>query len=130
MLVPAGAHAREFGPYAVEQYRVIDGDTVEMMLIVYPNEYHRIKIREAHINTPEKRTRSACEKRAGIAATEFTEQFLKNKRIMVHRVREGKYAGRLLGAIFADGVSLASQLLEHGHAVRYEGGKREPWCQD
>jgi endonuclease YncB( thermonuclease family) len=69
-----------------------------------------------------------CEKTAGIAATEFTQAFVEKGAITVEDVRNGKFAGRVLGSVFVDGNSLADALLASGHARVYHGGKRRPWC--
>lgn len=44
-----------YGPYQADLVRVIDGDTIEVDLHVYPGEVVRVSVRENGINTPEKR---------------------------------------------------------------------------
>lgn len=122
--------AAVFGPYSAEVVKVIDGDTVKMQLGLGPGLTKTINIRLDGVNTPEKRTRDLCEKAAGIAATAFTEQWLANATTLsVSNVRNGKYAGRWLGSIAADGVDLTTALIESGHGRPYHGGKRQPWCE-
>lgn len=119
-----------YGPYRAALVRVIDGDTVELDLAIYPGLSSRVRIREDGINTPEKRTSSPCEKVAGLAATAFTEVFLTDRELIVAGVREGKYAGRLLGHIYAGAEPLGLALQAEGLARPYDGGKRAPWCID
>lgn len=123
--------AELYGPYRADVVRVIDGDTVEVDLHLYPGVTQRVKVREYGINTPEKRTALACEKVAGIAATVEAAKFLAGKHITVDRVDPSstKYAGRISGNIYANGGSLADHMIQTGHAREYYGGKREPWCR-
>ena len=122
--------AAMFGPYNAEVVKIIDGDTVKMQLGLSPGLTKTINIRLDGVNTPEKRTRDQCEKTAGLAATAYTEQWLANaEKITVSNVRNGKYAGRWLGSIAADGRDLATDLIASGHGRPYHGEKRKPWCE-
>ena len=127
-LLLAVATANAYGPYDAQLVRVVDGDTIDLGVELWPGLVQRVKIRLAGINTPEKRTRLLCEKTAGIAATKFTQVFVESGSITVDGVRNGKFAGRVLGNVFVDGKSLADALLAAGHARVYNGGKRKPWC--
>ena len=59
---------------------------------------------------------------------EFSRYSYKVGEITVDGVRNGKFAGRVLGNVFVDGHSLADALLASGYARVYDGGKRKPWC--
>jgi len=74
----ASAQAEEtYGPYNARVLRIIDGDTVQVEVAIWPGLKQVTKLRLAGINTPEKRGKvSVCEKRAGYAATAFTRSFL------------------------------------------------------
>ena len=132
--------ASAYGPYNAQLVRVVDGDTIELGVELWPGLVQQVKIRLVGINTPEKRintkkikdeskrNRAICEKIAGIAATEFTRAFVESGSITVDDVRNRKFAGRVLGYIFVDGNSLSDALLASGHARIYNGGKRKPWC--
>lgn len=119
-----------FGPYQASLVTVKDGDTVVLDLYVWPGQTNQISVRELGIDTPEKRTRNLCEKELGYKATNFTIGFLANKHITVENVEYGKYAGRVLGNIYADGESLSEALLSEGLAVKYDGGKKSEWCKE
>ena len=120
-----------YGPYNADLVRVIDGDTAELDLHVFPNVVFRISVRESGIDTPEKRTRNECEKELGLRATMYTNLFLQNyRKITVYNVELGKYAGRVLGNIFVNDESLSQYLIEEGLARPYFGGHRQPWCED
>lgn len=119
-----------FGPYMADLVEVKDGDTVVMDVHVWPGQINRIAIREFGVDTPEKRTRNLCEKELGIKATNFTKEFLQNKILLVTNLKEGKYAGRMLGTIVADGEELSTALISNGHGREYFGGRRQQWCEE
>jgi endonuclease YncB( thermonuclease family) len=126
LLLTQGACA--YGPYKAELVRVVDGDTIDVTIELWPGLTRKARIRLEGVNAPETRTKLQCEKTAGIAATEFTQAFVESGAITVDGVRNGKFAGRVLGHVFVDGNSLADVLLATGHARVYSGGKRKPWC--
>ncbi len=131
-----------YGPYHADLERVVDGDTVKVVLHLYPGLEQRVSLRLKGINTPEHRPRfkchrpdgckalKQCEKEAARQATAFTHDFLNGRRLVVRKVSNGKYAGRVTGHITADGKDLAEALVAAGHARPYKGGKRGWWCEE
>jgi len=118
-----------YGPYPARLVRVIDGDTVEVDVDLWPGLVQRIHVRLDGVNTPEKHGASACEKAAGLRATEFTQKLLgKARRLILTGVRPDKYGGRVLGRILADDKDLGEALLRAGLAKPYHGEKRGAWC--
>jgi len=121
----------EYGPYKAKVVRVIDGDTVELDVFVWPGLKQRIHLRLDGVNTPEKRGKgvTACEKAAAVKASAFTQTFLSGqKSLEVSGIRLGKFAGRVLGHITANGKDLGQALISAGLARPYAGGKRKAWC--
>lgn len=132
LLVPYVAQAAQtYGPYNAEVVRIIDGDTVELRVAIWPNLAQQISLRLDGVNTPEKRRAPACEKALAKKATEFTRQFIGDaETIRLYDVRLGKYAGRALGRIEVIGKGfLGPALIAAGHAREYHGGARHPWCE-
>ena len=120
-----------YGSYQAEVLKVIDGDTVKLSVHIWPKLTQEINLRLKKINTPEKRGKriSDCEKKAGQAATNFTQRWLKGAKIVtVSDIQLGKYAGRVLGKLSRNGKDLGEALIKAGHAKPYAGGKRQPWC--
>lgn len=130
--VTSVAAAEHHGPYRATVVKVIDGDTVLLDVAIWPGLVQRVSLRLAGVNTPEKRGRgiSDCEKKAGQAATTFTQRFLKDAgQVVISEVRLGKYAGRALGRLSSKGKDLGEALIQAGHAMRYDGGTRTAWCR-
>ncbi len=131
ILLPLTAWSAEtFGPYDADVVRVIDGDTIELDVHVWPQLTQRINLRLDGVNTPEKRGSPECEKALARQASDFTNQFIgEASTVRLHSVRHGKYAGRALGRIEIPGKGfIGPALIEAGLAREYHGGARQPWC--
>ena len=108
--------------YKAEVDRVVDGDTVDVLLDLSFGVYRKVRIRANGIDTPESRTRNKAEKVLGLAAKKRMK-VLSGKAIYVESLNGGKLDkyGRLL----ADMRDICKILIEEGHAVKYDGGKKK-----
>jgi micrococcal nuclease len=123
--------ADTFGPYKAEVLRVIDGDTIEVNVYIWPDLTQTTKLRLRGVDTPESKGKkiSLCEKKAGVAATQFTRKWLQGAHdITISDVAYGKFAGRMIGRILKGDADLGDALVKAGHAIPYHGGHRERWC--
>lgn len=133
LLNPAYSADKLFGPYHHNKLlRIIDGDTMEMDLNIFPDLFVRYSLRIDGVNTPETRTTLKCEKVAGLAAKEFAEEWFKqHPEFIVYDIKYGKFAGRVLGKVRTNkGIDYGTALIAAGHAKEYHGEKREAWCED
>ncbi len=108
--------------------RVIDGDTIDVVLDLGFDISYRGRIRFQGINAPESRTRDAVEKQAGLAAKRYVEDWINGheQRVIIQTSLDdrGKF-GRILGRILNDeGECLNDEMVSLGHATPYDGGKR------
>jgi micrococcal nuclease len=126
----------ELFQYEAEVIRVVDGDTIDAKISLGFDVYVKKRIRFQGFNAPESRTRDLEEKKRGLAAKDRVIEILEengNKFILkshgVGKLKShgvGKY-GRCLGEIFVEtlgGDSLQKTLINEGHGVEYNGGKR------
>ena len=111
--------------YNAKGLRVVDGDTVDATVDLGFDTWKKIRIRLVGINTPETRTRDLEEKAKGLAAKNFLIDLLKkhNNEFILHSQGVGKY-GRCLGNLFLGEANVNDLLINEGHAVEYQGGKR------
>ncbi|MDH4225862.1 MAG: thermonuclease family protein [Deltaproteobacteria bacterium] len=126
----AGVPPKPFGPYPAIVERVIDGDTIQTAIELWPGLVQHIHLRLLGVNAPEIHGKNIapCEKAAGQKAKAFVERLLQGaKTIIVTQVKPDKYGGRALGRMEADGQDVSARLLKAGLAVVYNGGKREKW---
>jgi len=111
--------------------RIIDGDTVEVMVDFLPKELgNKLYVRVWGVDTPENgfRAQSEYEAQLGENASMFTKKLIKNaKEIKINLIMWDKYGGRVLGDIIIDGRSLRKLLLDNGFAREYYGTKKELW---
>ena len=117
--------------------RVVDGDTIDVIIDLGFSVWKKMRVRMEGINTPESRTRDLEEKKRGLAAKDRLKSILEfnNNKCILKVSGVGKY-GRALATVLVeslsplngeDGITLIDvnkQLIEEGHAVEYWGGKR------
>ena len=97
--------------------KIIDGDTVDVDVDLGWNiSVTNQRIRLHGVDCPESRTRDLEEKKYGLAAKAFVQEFLKVGSVVTLRTLEkGKY-GRYLGELYlADGRCVNKLLEEEGH---------------
>lgn len=108
---------------------VYDGDTVTAAFETLGAGIYTHKIRMLGIDTPEIRTKSVQEKKAGVKAKEYLQDLILDKIVMLHIKSSDKY-GRILATIFVDKLDVNEHMVTAGHARVYDGGKREAWVYD
>jgi len=109
--------------YEVEVLRVVDGDTVDVRIDLGFNVWHKCRVRMVGINAPESRTKDLEEKEKGLAAKEWLKERLDGTSVELQSQGTGKY-GRVLGEFYIDETNINQEMVEVGHAVAYDGGKR------
>lgn len=111
--------------YKVILDRVVDGDTADVHIdLGFDVRLQGQRIRLFGLDTWESRTRDLEVKAKGLLAKEFTKRMLEDAtEIILISHERGKY-GRILGELICDGVNLNDALIEHGHGVKYFGGKK------
>lgn len=128
-----GACAAQEAPYPYGILRVVDGDTllVEAPFLPLPLK-PTLYLRLSGIDTPERGQKAKCvkESRRADHAKSFVETELQNAndiKLVIHGW--DKYGGRILGAVYVDGVSLAEKLINENYAIEYDGGEKLfNWC--
>jgi micrococcal nuclease len=114
--------------YRAEVIRVIDGDTLALMVDLGCDVHVGLTVRLKDIDTPERGTPE------GVAATEFVKDWLARHAVargrasgefvvnlVTHKDKREKY-GRYLGDIYAGGTWLNEDLVAYGHAERVAYG--------
>lgn len=100
---------------------VYDGDTFKVYLACkYPIFCKAIPVRVRGVDCPEMRGGTPETK----AAKAFTKQFLRGGKIFLRNCSRDKYF-RLLCEVKVNGADFGTALIEHGHAVPYDGGTKK-----
>lgn len=112
--------------YQAKCLRVVDGDTVDVLIDLGFNTHSTQRLRLFGIDAPESRTRDLEEKERGKAATRFLQDLIENSPLplIVKTVKDsqGKY-GRYLATLYLGNQtsrSINATLVEQGHATYKE----------
>jgi micrococcal nuclease len=124
--------------YGATVLKVVDGDTIELMIDLGFNIHHKIRVRLYGVNTPESRTKNLAEKEMGLKAKKFTEDWLTNhKWVYVNTIpdKNDKY-GRILAKIFSSDdieapttACLNKDIIQSGYAREYYGVGDKTWTE-
>jgi len=130
-VAPAAAVEPLPGPVAAEVLDVIDGDTIAVRARVWIGHEVTTHVRLDEADTPELRGRCDREKMLARAARDRVAALAPaGSAVWLRGVVLGKYAGRVVARVqLPDGRDLAEVLLSEGLARRYDGGRREEWCE-
>lgn len=110
--------------------RVIDGDTFEARVNVWPGMEITTKVRLRGIDAPEINARCADEYRRAVIAREALTRILAEGDVGIWRIAQDKYGGRVDADVSTRRTSdVSAQLLAAGSVRRYDGGKRQSWCE-
>lgn len=111
--------------YEAKVEKVVDGDTLDVVIDVGFGMFCKQRVRVNGIDTPEKNSTDLQEKKMGQEATEFVESWVrKQKKLRIKTYKDDKY-GRLLADIYGDaGESLNEQMVKLGFAWKYDGGTK------
>ena len=118
------------GNYKLDVKRVVDGDTINGTVAIWPNLKVKISVRVLGVDTPEMRGKCKAEKRLAREAKAFVVAFLAGKQPFLTNIQLGSFAGRVVGTVTVDGVDIADALVGAGLGRPYFGGHREGWCAD
>ena len=114
--------------YSCEVTRVVDGDTVDVILDLGFSILHKCRVRLYGIDTPESRTRDLDEKARGKMAASFLKDAIDAGQQVIIQTKlkdsKGKF-GRVLGDIVVDGVNINQAMVENYHAAAYFGQNKE-----
>ena len=102
--------------------KIIDGDTIDVDIdLGFDQWFCNQRIRLYGIDTPESRTRDLEEKKYGLKAKEFVEDFMPvGSSAIIKTAEKGKY-GRYLGDFRVGNKRLCEELLKSHNAVPYRG---------
>ena len=112
--------------YNCQIARVVDGDTVDVIIDCGFSILHKARVRMYGIDTPESRTRDKDEKARGLMSKDFLVKELSKGDVVIKtkKDKKGKF-GRILGEFYVNDINI-NQMMIHGfYAVAYNGQSKE-----
>ncbi len=114
--------------YSCKVERVVDGDTIDVILDLGFSVSYKSRVRLYGIDTPESRTRNKDEKARGKLASAFLSKAIEIADQVVIRTElkdsRGKF-GRVLGTVVCDGEDINQGMVDGGFAVKYYGQSKK-----
>jgi micrococcal nuclease len=119
--------------YNAEVKKVIDGDTFDIIIDLGFDTLRKGRVRLYGVNTPESRTKNIEEKQQGLAAKEFTDQWLARAeyKVKIETIldKNEKY-GRVLAKVWDNvGNCLNADIIASGLAREYYGVGDKTWTE-
>lgn len=123
----AVADARRIeGPVAAELIRVIDGDTLLVSAVPWPDHHVTTYVRLRGVDAPELKSRCPTVRRAATQAQDALAAMVTGGGpLLLTDISGDKYYGRVLAEVLlADGRNPARELLASGLVEEYSGGRK------
>jgi micrococcal nuclease len=119
--------------YNAQVKKIIDGDTFDIVIDLGFDTLRQGRVRLYGVNTPESRTRNLEEKKQGLAAKEFTDQWITKAEhwIKIETIldKNEKY-GRILARVWDNnGNCLNTDIVAAGLAREYYGVGDKTWTE-
>jgi micrococcal nuclease len=122
--------------YTAKVLKVIDGDTLDVMIDLGFSIHHKARVRLYGVNTPESRTKDLAEKQMGLKAKSFTTDWTaRHSTVFLKTIagKDDKY-GRVLALIYSDKdvkseltACLNQDIVSSGYAREYYGQGDTTW---
>jgi len=115
-----------FEYYVKSINKVVDGDTIDVVIDLGFDISFTSRVRLAGIDTPESRTKDLAEKALGLESKKYLADRIKaskNVVIRTEKINSSEKFGRILGWLYLDGESnsINHEMIEKGYAWGYLG---------
>ncbi len=115
--------------HPAEVTRVLDGDTFEARVHLWPGLEVTTRVRLRGIDAPEMKARCGDERAKAEAARDALRSILDQGEVGVSHVTLDKYGGRVVADASTSATpDVSAALLQAGLARRYGGGHSDGWC--
>jgi endonuclease YncB( thermonuclease family) len=129
--IPGSAASNLPAGIPADVLRIIDGDTFEARVHVWPGLDVTTKVRLRGIDAAELRARCPAERVKAEAARDALRDLLAEGAVGVYEVSIDKYGGRVVAnAATRATQNVSTEMLNRGYARAYAGGHRDGWCDE
>lgn len=112
--------------YNCEVTRIVDGDTVDVIIDLGFDISYKSRVRLYGIDTPESRTRDKDEKVRGLMSKQYLVDELSKGQVVIktHKDKKGKF-GRVLGEMYVADRNINLMMVDDYMAVKYKGQNKK-----
>ena len=113
--------------YGCTVERVVDGDTIDVVIDLGFSCMYKSRVRLYGIDTPESRTRNKDEKARGKLAAKFLSDAVSSGSVVLKtklKDSRGKF-GRVLATVWVDGKNINQSMIDNYHAAEYYGQSKQ-----
>ena len=112
--------------YSCKVKRVVDGDTIDVVIDLGFDIHFATRVRLYGMDTPESRTRNKDEKVRGYMSKDFLEEWMEKDDVVIRtrRDKKGKF-GRVLGEMIVRGENVNKLMIKECLAVEYYGQSKD-----
>jgi micrococcal nuclease len=115
-----------FEYYVKKVTKIVDGDTIDVVIDLGFDISFTTRVRLAGIDTPESRTKDLAEKALGLESKAYLASILEgaeNVVIKTEKINSTEKFGRVLGWLYVNGEidSVNSEMINKGYAWKYLG---------
>ena len=112
--------------YNCEVKRIVDGDTVDVVIDLGFDIHYSSRVRLYGIDTPESRTRNKDEKVRGLMSKKYRADALSKGQVVIktHKDKKGKF-GRVLGEMYVADKNINLMMVDDHLAVKYKGQNKK-----
>ena len=112
--------------YNCEVKRIVDGDTVDVVIDLGFDIHYSSRVRLYGIDTPESRTRNKDEKVRGLMSKKYLTDALSKGQVVIktHKDKKGKF-GRVLGEMYVADKNINLMMVDDHLAVKYKGQNKK-----
>ncbi len=126
---PPAEPARLRAGHPADVLRVIDGDTFEARVHIWPGMQITTKVRLRGVDAAEMHARCAEERAQAVVARDALARILSEGDVGIARIAQDKYGGRVDAEVSTGKTpNVSAAMLNGGYARRYFGGRRQSWC--
>lgn len=109
--------------------KVVDGDTVEVLIHLWLGQEVITRVRLLGIDAPEIAGACGPERVQAVAARDGPAALVGEGPVTLVDLRPDKYFGRVVGRLLTGaGDNAGAMLIREGLARPYAGGRRQGWC--
>ena len=112
--------------YNCKVKRVVDGDTVDVVIDLGFDIHFATRVRLYGMDTPESRTRNKDEKVRGLMSKDFLKEWMEKDDVIIRtrKDKKGKF-GRVLGEMLVLGENVNKLMVKECYAVEYYGQSKD-----